>query len=265
MRLQNKVIIVTGSTTGIGKAIAMKCVEEGACVVIHGLEKDWGEALVAQIGNDKAVLHIEDITAESVAQRLVDVAIKNFGKLDAIVNNAAWVVSSNIETTDAAFLRKVIEINTIAPFLLIKAALPHLHKTNGSILNIGSVNAYCGEPNLLAYSISKGALMTMTRNLGDTLFREYGVRVNQINPGWVLTETEIKRKREQGLPEDWYKNLNDVIAPAGRILLPSEIAAAAIYWISDESNSISGQVVDIDQHPFLGRNPPKDPSTIYRK
>jgi NAD(P)-dependent dehydrogenase (short-subunit alcohol dehydrogenase family) len=265
MRLQNKVIIVTGSTTGIGKAIAMKCVEEGACVVIHGLEKDWGEALVAEIGNDKAVLHIEDITAESVAQRLVDVAIKNFGKLDAIVNNAAWVVSSNIETTDAAFLRKVIEINTIAPFLLIKTALPHLHKTNGSILNIGSVNAYCGEPNLLAYSISKGALMTMTRNLGDTLFREYGVRVNQINPGWVLTETEIKRKREQGLPEDWYKNLNDVIAPAGRILLPSEIAAAAIYWLSDESSSVSGQVVDIDQHPFLGRNPPKDPSTIYRK
>ena len=265
MRLQNKVIIVTGSTTGIGKAIAMKCLEEGACVVIHGLEKDWGEALVAEIGNDKAVLHIEDITAESVAQRLVDVAIKNFGKLDAIVNNAAWVVSSNIETTDATFLRKVIEINTIAPFLLIKTALPHLHKTNGSILNIGSVNAYCGEPNLLAYSISKGALMTMTRNLGDTLFREYGVRVNQINPGWVLTETEIKRKREQGLPEDWYKNLNDVIAPAGRILLPSEIAAAAIYWLSDESSSVSGQVVDIDQHPFLGRNPPKDPSTIYRK
>ena len=265
MRLQNKVIIVTGSTTGIGKAIAMKCVEEGACVVIHGLEKDWGEALVAEIGNDKAVLHIEDITAESVAQRLVDVTIKNFGKLDVIVNNAAWVVSSNIETTDATFLRKVIEINTIAPFLLTKAALPHLHKTNGSILNIGSVNAYCGEPNLLAYSISKGALMTMTRNLGDTLFREYGVRVNQINPGWVLTETEIKRKREQGLPEDWYKNLNDVIAPAGRILLPSEIAAAAIYWLSDESSSVSGQVVDIDQHPFLGRNPPKDPSTIYRK
>ena len=265
MRLQNKVIIVTGSTTGIGKAIAMKCVEEGACVVIHGLEKDWGEAIVAEIGNDKAVLHIEDITAESAVQSLVDTAIKNFGKLDAIVNNAAWVVSSNIETTDAAFLSKVIEVNTIAPFLLIKAALPHLHKTNGSILNIGSVNAYCGEPNLLAYSISKGALMTMTRNLGDTLFREYGVRVNQINPGWVLTETEIKRKREQGLPEDWYKNLNDVIAPAGRILLPSEIAAAAIYWISDESSSVSGQVVDIDQHPFLGRNPPKDPSTIYRK
>jgi NAD(P)-dependent dehydrogenase (short-subunit alcohol dehydrogenase family) len=265
MRLQNKVIIVTGSTTGIGKAITLQCVKEGASVVIHGLEKDWGEAVVAETGNDKSVLHIEDITTEGASQNLVDTAIKNFGKLDAIVNNAAWVVSSNIKTMDAVFLRKVIEVNTIAPFQLIKTALPYLHQTRGSVLNIGSVNAYCGEPNLLAYSVSKGALMTMTKNLGDTLFREFGVRVNQINPGWVLTETEIKRKQEQGLPDDWYKNLNDIIAPAGRILLPSEIATASIYWLSDESISVSGQVVDIEQHPFLGRNAPKDPSTIYKK
>jgi NAD(P)-dependent dehydrogenase (short-subunit alcohol dehydrogenase family) len=265
MRLQNKVIIVTGSTTGIGKAIVLRCVEEGARVVIHGLEKDWGEAVVAEVGNDKAALHVEDLIADGAAQRLVDTAIKNFGKLDGVVNNAAWVVSSNIETTDGVFLRKVIEVNTIAPFLLMKSALPFLQTTHGSVLNIGSVNAYCGEPNLFAYSVSKGALMTMTRNLGDTLFRENGVRVNQINPGWVLTETEIKRKQEQGLPGNWFEKLNDVIAPAGRILLPSEIASAAIYWLSDESSSISGQVVDIDQHPFLGRNPPKDPSTIYKK
>src|SRR5690242_3885855 len=119
MRLQNKVIIVTGSTTGIGKAIALRCVEEGACVVIHGLEKDWGEAIVSEIGNDKAILHVEDITADEAAQRLVDTAIKKFGKLDGVVNNAAWVVSSNIETTGGKFLRKVIEVNTIAPFLLI--------------------------------------------------------------------------------------------------------------------------------------------------
>jgi len=247
MRLQNKVIIITGSTTGIGKAIAMRCVEEGASVVIHGLEQDWGEELIAEIGKGKAALQIEDISHEGAAQRLVDAAIKNFGKLDAVVNNAAWVVSSNIHTTDAAFFRKVFEVNTIAPFSLIKAALPWLRETHGCILNIGSVNAYCGEPNLLAYSVSKGALMTMTRNLGDSLFREDGVRVNQINPGWVLTETEIKRKHEQGLPDDWYKNLNPVKAPAGRILLPAEIAAAAIYWLSDESSSISGQILDIEQ------------------
>lgn len=264
MRLQNKVVIVTGSTTGIGKAIAMKCAEEGACVVVHGLEEEWGEAVVAEIGTDKCVLHIENISEEGAPQRLVNTAIKNFGKLDAVVNNAAWVVSSNIETTDAAFFNKVLAVNMLAPFLLIKAALINLSETSGSVLNIGSVNAYCGEPNLLAYSVSKGALMTLTKNLGDTLFREHGVRVNQINPGWVLTETEIKRKHEQGLSDNWYKNLNNVIAPSGRILLPAEIAVASIYWISDESNLISGQVVDIEQYPFTGRNPPKESSTIQK-
>lgn len=264
MRLKDKVVIVTGSCTGIGKAIALRCAAEGACVVIHGLEPDLGEAVVAQLGTGKAVLLVEDITTPGAPQRLVDLALKTFGRLDAVVNNAAMVTSSNIHTTDLDFLRRVIEVNTVAPFALIQAALPHLGKVHGCVLNIGSVNAYSGEPNLLAYSISKGALMTMTRNLGDTLFREEGVRVNQINPGWVLTETEMIRKREHGLAQDWYKDLPAVYAPAGRILWPAEIAAAAIYWLADESGPVSGQVTDIEQHPFIGRNPPKDTTTINK-
>jgi NAD(P)-dependent dehydrogenase (short-subunit alcohol dehydrogenase family) len=262
MRLQNKVIIVTGSTTGIGKAIAMRCVAEGARVVINGLEEAWGKETVAELGNENAVLHIEDISNEGAPERLVDLAVKTFGRLDAVVNNAAIVASSDIHTTDKAFLQRLLEVNTIAPFALIKTALPYLTEQHGCVLNIGSVNAYSGEPNLFAYSVSKGALMTMTRNLGDTLHRENGVRINQINPGWVLTETEIQRKKEHGLSDDWYKDLPAVYAPAGRILKPSEIAAAAIYWLADESGPISGQVVDLEQHPFMGRNPPKDSSTI---
>jgi NAD(P)-dependent dehydrogenase (short-subunit alcohol dehydrogenase family) len=262
MRLENKVIIVTGSCTGIGKAIAERSVAEGAHVVIHGLEQDLGEAVVNELGKDKAVLHIEDLTADEAPQRLVDVAMKAFGKLDALVNNAAMVVASNIHTTDLAFFRKMLEVNTLAPFALIKAALPELKKTHGCVLNIGSVNAWSGEPNLFPYSVSKGALMTLTRNLGDTLMREDGVRVNQINPGWVLTENEAQRKREHGLADDWYKDLPRVYAPAGRILWPREIAAAVVYWLADESGPISGQIVDLEQHPFIGRNPPKDATTI---
>lgn len=265
MRLQGKVIIVTGSTTGIGKAIALACVSGGARVVIHGLEKDLGEAVVESIGHDKAILHIEDLVADGAAQRLVDVALNTFGKLDAVVNNAAAVVSSNLHTTDLAFFRKVLEINTLAPFSLIKAALPHLKETRGCVLNIGSVNAWSGEPNLLAYSVSKGALMTLTRNLGDTLHREDGVRVNQLNPGWVLTETETQRKKDQGLPPDWFRKVDRVYAPAGRILYPSEIAAAAVYWLADESGPISAQVMDLEQYPFIGRNPPKDDSSLSAK
>lgn len=262
MRLAGKVIIVTGSTTGIGKAIAQACVREGARVVIHGLEPGWGAEVVTSLGAEQAALHIEDIAEPGCAERLVNVALTHFGRLDAIVNNAAAVVSSNLQTTDLAFFRHVLEVNTLAPFSLIKAALPHLRNARGCVLNIGSVNAYSGEPNLLAYSVSKGALMTMTRNLGDTLHREDGVRVNQINPGWVLTETEAVRKKQHGLASDWYTKVPRVYAPAGRILLPNEIAAAAVYWLADESGPVSGQVVDLEQHPFIGRNPPKDQSTI---
>jgi NAD(P)-dependent dehydrogenase (short-subunit alcohol dehydrogenase family) len=262
MRLQDKVIIVTGSTTGIGKAIAARCVAEGARVVVHGLEADLGEQVVASLGRDKAVLLVEDITTEGAPERLVSLAVKTFGKLDAVVNNAAAVVSSNIRTTDLALLRQVLEANTLAPYALIRAGLPYLSEAKGSVLNIGSVNAWSGEPDLLAYSISKGALMTMTRNLGDTLHRENGVRVNQINPGWVLTEKEIDRKRSHGLSEDWYRSLPPVYAPAGRLIEPREIASAAVYWLAEESGPVSGQVMDLGQYPFIGRNPPKDSSTI---
>jgi NAD(P)-dependent dehydrogenase (short-subunit alcohol dehydrogenase family) len=262
MRLENKVIIITGSATGIGKAIAQRCAAEGARVVIHGLEADLAAAVTAELGADRAICHVEDLTVEGCPERLVALALSAFGRLDGIVNNAAMVLGSDLHSTDLSFFRKMLEVNTLAPFALIKAALPELRKTRGHVLNIGSVNAYSGEPNLMAYSVSKGALMTLTRNLGDTLMRVDGVRVNQINPGWVLTENEAQRKREHGLRDDWYTDLPKVYAPAGRILRPEEIAAAAIYWLADESGPISGQVVDLEQYPFIGRNPPKDSSTI---
>ena len=97
----------------------------------------------------------------------------------------------------------------------------------------------------------------MTRNLGDTLHRQHGVRVNQINPGWVLTENEKRNQEAQGNPPDWYTKLPDVWAPAGRLIHPDEIANAAVYWLSDASGPISGSVCDLAQFPMIGRNPPK--------
>jgi NAD(P)-dependent dehydrogenase (short-subunit alcohol dehydrogenase family) len=156
----------------------------------------------------------------------------------------------------------VLEVNTIAPLALIQESLPELSKSSGSIVNIGSVNAHCGEPTLLAYSASKGALMTLTRNLGDSLMQEHGVRVNQVNPGWVLTENESKRKQEHGLKEDWYADLPRKFAPSGRILWPSEIASTVTHFLAPDSGPVSGQVIDLEQYPMIGRNPPKDDSTL---
>src|SRR5690606_30630032 len=116
-------------------------------VVIHGLDEAPGAALVQELGQEKAVLHIEDITLQGAPQRLVDVALKRFGRLDAVVNNAAMIASSNINTTDLPFFRSILEVNLLAPFALIQAALPHLSAARGCVLNIGSVNAWSGEPN----------------------------------------------------------------------------------------------------------------------
>jgi len=99
--------------------------------------------------------------------------------------------------------------------------------------------------------------MTLTRNLGDTLHREHGVRVNQINPDWVLTDGEKRVQARQGNPPDWYERIPRVFAPSGRLILPEEIASAAVYWIGDESRPISGSVVELSQFPTIGRNLPR--------
>lgn len=257
MKLENKVVIVTGSTMGIGKAIARRCVEEGARVLIHGLEEELGRALCEELGRERCSLHIDDFSRPEAAARTVEAAIQAFGSIDALVNNAALVVTGRLENSESDDIDRVMSINARAPFLLIKAAYPYLKERGGSVLNIGSVNAHCGEENLLPYSMSKGALMTMTRNLGDTLMREGGVRVNQINPGWVLTENEKARKREQGMADDWPAHLPTQFASAGRILAPEEIAAAVVLFISDEIGPTSGTVFEMEQYPMIGRNPAK--------
>lgn len=265
-RLTDKVVIVTGSGTGIGRAIAIRAATEGAAIIINDRLADLVPSAVAAVkaavAEARVVGHVEDLTAVDCPERLVQVAVDNFGRLDAIVNNAAVITNGDIHTTDAAAFERTLAINTLAPLRLIQAALPQLRATRGSVLNIGSVNAWCGEPNLLPYAISKGALMTLTRNLGDVLFREEGVRVNQINPGWVLTENEAARKQADGLAADWPSHLPREFCPTGRLIKPEEIAAAAVYWLADESGPISGQVVDLEQHPFIGRNPPKNPTTV---
>lgn len=254
--LHDKVIIVTGSSMGIGEAIARRAAGAGAKVLVHGLEEAEGRKVTASLG-DRAVFHLDDLSDPAAAPRLVEAALAAFGKIDAVVNNAAWVVRGRIEDVTPDFFDRCMAVNVRAPLLLIQAALPHLSAVRGCVVNIGSVNAYCGEENLLPYSISKGALMTLTRNLGDTLHRQHGVRVNQVNPGWVLTEAERHRKHAEGMAHDWPAHLPKMFAPAGRLFRPEEIAATVLHFLSDDFGPVSGSVLDLEQHPFIGRNPPK--------
>jgi NAD(P)-dependent dehydrogenase (short-subunit alcohol dehydrogenase family) len=257
MRLRDKVIIITGSTTGVGEAMARRFVVEGARVLVHGLEKDLGENVVRDLGPGKSVLRTGDLVDADLPARLVDAAVRTFGRLDAVVNNAAWIVRSNIDTTDAALFDRCMAVNVRAPLLLFKAALPHLKQSEGCMLNIGSINGYCGEANQLAYSLSKGALMTLTRNLADAFGRDR-VRVNQLNLGWVLSPNEYRLKVSEGLPPDWPDHPPPAFAPSGRIMSPDTIATAAVYWVGDESRPVSGSVCEIEQYPVIGRNPLKE-------
>lgn len=255
MRLQDKVILVTGSTTGIGEAIARRVWEVGARVVVHGREADRGRELIKP-WKDRAVFVPGDLADAEAPQQIVATAVAAFGRLDAVVNNAAAVVRSDLQSTDAALFDRIMAVNVRAPLLLVQAALPQLKHAQGCVLNIGSINAYGGESNLLAYSVSKGALLTLSKNLAEALCYDH-VRVTHFNVGWVLTTNEYQYKLDDGLPADWPEKLPRETAPAGRLLRPEEIAEAAVYWLSDESRPISGSVIDLEQYPFLGRNPTK--------
>lgn len=255
MRLQDKIILVTGSTTGIGEAIARRVLAEGGRVLIHGRERERGEAICSEFP-DRTALSIADLVDPEAPQQIVADALGAFGRLDGLVNNAASVARGDLHSTDAEFFDRLIAVNLRAPLLMIQAAYPALKASRGAVLNIGSINAYCGESQLLAYSISKGGLMTLSRNLADALCYE-GIRVNHFNVGWVLTENEYKQKLADGLPPDWPEHVEPQFAPSGRILKPEEIAAAAVYWLSDESRPISGSVFELEQYPVIGRNPTK--------
>ena len=255
MRLTDKAIIVTGSAVGIGAAIVRRIVAEGGKVLVHGLEEEAGRMLVTELG-DAAAWCFENLESPDAPARIAAAARDHFGRIDGIVNCAALVARSTIDSTDVAFFDRMIATNLRAPLLLINSAIADLRASRGSVLNIGSVNAYGGESTLLDYSISKGGLLTMTRNLADGLALD-GVRVNQINPGWVLTEREDRFQRQGGQPDEWYKKQPKWATPSGNLIMPETIAAGCIYWLSDESRPITGTVLELEQHPFLGRIPSK--------
>jgi NAD(P)-dependent dehydrogenase (short-subunit alcohol dehydrogenase family) len=257
MRLKDKVILVTGSTTGIGEGMVRVFAREGAKVMIHGRRKDAAQALASELGGS-ASFCIGSLEDPLVPSRLIAETMNHFGRIDGLVNNAAAITRGNIENTDAEIFDRTVAIDLKAPFLLIRAALPHFRKQgSGRVLNIGSINAYCGERNQLAYSICKGGLMTMTRNLADAHGTE-GIRVNQLNVGWTLTPNEFALKIKEGLPEDWPARVGKQFAPSGRLLSPEEIAWAAVYFLSDEAALINGAVLDLEQYPVIGRNPVKE-------
>ncbi|NJN83388.1 MAG: SDR family oxidoreductase [Caldilineaceae bacterium] len=257
MSLQNKVILITGSTTGIGEATARLCVEQGAQVMIHGRRADAAQALVEELGANSACV-VGDLADPALCQRIVAETVAHFGALHGLVNNAALTTRSTLENTDAAIFDRIVGVNLRAPLLVIRAAAPIFRQQGGgAVVNIGSVNALGGQPDLLAYSAAKGGLATMTRNLANALATEL-IRVNQLNVGWVTTPNEIALKQTEGLAPGWENNVPKIFAPTGRLLTPQQVARHIAFWLSDVSAPANGVVYELEQYSHIGRNPYKE-------
>ena len=257
MLLQNKVILVTGSTTGIGEAIARKCVAEGASVMAHGRREEAAQLLCADLGS-KASYTLGDVADPDLCDSLVANTVSAFGRIDGIANNAAITARATLEQTDAATFDRHYHVNLRAPALIIRAALPHFRaQGEGTVVNIGSVNAWSGQANLMPYSASKGGLQTMTRNMANALAEER-IRVNQLNVGWCTSPNEIALKISEGLPEDWPLHVPKDFAPTGKLLTPEEVANHVAFWLSPSSRPANGCVYELEQFCILGRSSDRD-------
>ncbi len=252
MRLQDQVILITGSTTGIGAAMARLFVREGAKVILHGRNAERAEQLREEIGSEETAFVQGDLQDPEGPTQIAQEALACFGRLDTLVNNAAFTTRAPLADTDVAFFDRIIAVNLRAPLQLIRHLFPALKESQGCVVNIGSVLAHCGQANMLAYSISKGGLMTMTRNLADAHGTDK-VRFNQLNVGWTLTDNEYQVKLNDGLAKDWPETLPEYAAPSGGILAPEGIAEAAVYWASKASHPITGSVLELEQYPLIGR------------
>ncbi len=249
-RLQNKVAVITASTAGMGEGIARLFASEGAQVVISGRNENNGQAIVESIVADggQAIFHRADVGVEADCRSLVDRAVEAFGKVDVLVNNAGDSTRSTIEDTTVELWDRLFAINVRGAFICSQQFVKHnTERRSGSIVNIGSVNAYIGEPKLMAYSAAKGALMTFTKNNASYL-NKYRIRVNQLNVGWTNTPNEHVVKQQEGKGDDWLKEAEKT-RPFGRLLLPIDIAYAAVYFASDESECITGSILDMEQNP----------------
>ena len=249
-RLDGKVAIVTGSTSGIGKGIALHFASLGARVVVHGTHAARALELVDRINSDRggADAFVGDLADPAICRGLIAFAVERFQGLDVLVNNAGIFTRGGVEDTSLELWDRIMAVNLRAPFLCLQEAARHMKaKRRGSIVNIGSVNAYIGEPKLHAYSVSKGGLMTLTKNASAAL-SQHRIRVNQINVGWTLTEGEHRVKLLEGKGEGWVEQAVRT-RPFGRLLEPKDIAYAAAYFASDESECVTGSVLDLDQNP----------------
>ena len=249
--LAGKYAIVTGSTQGLGEAIACLFAERGAAgIILCGRNAERGMTVAANLNSDTCRVHFvqADLADVEDCRHIVAAADQHFGKIHILVNAAGVSDRGTIWDTTPELWDWIMAINVRAPFLLIQESLKIMRREGvaGAIVNIGSVSAYGSVPFLTPYAASKGALMTLTKNVAYAVMRHH-IRINMLNIGWMDTPGEnIIQRKYHNAGDDWLENAEKGM-PFGRLLKPEEVARAVAFLASDESGMMTGSIVDFDQ------------------
>ena len=233
-----KVVLVTGGAQGIGKGIAQAVLEAGGSVVIGDLDAEAGKACLDEWGaGERAMFQALDVSKEASVKRFVESALRRFGRIDGLVNNAGIADPHNepLESMAWADWKHRIDTNLGGVFLCCKHALPALKKANGAIVNIASTRAHQSEPHSEAYAASKGGMLAFTHALAISAGP---VRVNAINPGWIVVDDWKKpslRKKPKLSAADHAQH------PVGRAGVPPDIGTLAVFLLSSQAGFITGE------------------------
>jgi NAD(P)-dependent dehydrogenase (short-subunit alcohol dehydrogenase family) len=244
--LENRIALVTGASSGIGRATAISLARDGARVAIVARQAERLAEVAAMLGAEQseAFIHTADLTDESQAARAVAATIEHFGGLDILVNAAGILASGTIEKTSLAAWDEMMNVNLRVVFHLMQLAVPHLVARRGNIVNVSSVTGLRSFPGVLAYCVSKAGVDQLTRCAALELASQ-GVRVNAVNPGVVVTNVH----RRSGMDETNYAAFLErsrTTHPLGRVGQPEEVADLIAYLASDRAAWITGATYSID-------------------
>ncbi len=247
------VYIVTGSTQGIGAEVALSLARAGAAgIVICGRNRPGGEETKKALeAEGTAVEYVRADLAKVDDCRAVTAACdKIFGRVDGLVNAAGITDRGTIENTTPELWDRMFAVNTRAPFLLMQDAIAIMRRTgvSGSIVNVITMSSHGGQPFLTAYSASKGALATLTKNVAHAV-RGDRIRVNGINIGWTDTPNEHVVQRKDGNPEDWLVRA-EADQPFGRLVKMADVANLCLFLLGPQSGVMTGALIDHDQNVF---------------
>ncbi|MER9230576.1 SDR family oxidoreductase [Mesorhizobium sp. M0622] len=251
IRLDGKVVLVTGATQGIGRAIAETLARSGAGgLLVTGREPVRGNEVAASLSGmgTPAAFIAADLADATAPARLVEECVSRFGRIDALVNAAGLTDRASFLDASLDDWAALFAVNARAPFFLMQAAIAQMRKQGegGAIVNILSINAHCGSPELAVYSATKGALATLTRNAANA-HRFDRIRVNGINVGWTDTPAErVMQAATLGHGPGWIDAAN-ASQPFGRLLAAEEVANFAVFLLSDAAGPMTGALIDQEQ------------------